>query len=86
MLKDLTQRYPDVFTDMQRETDVIQHRVKLTDDTPILCKPYPLYAMREEIRNAVDRMLETGVVRSSTSPYPSPIVMVKKKDGSNGVC
>ena len=47
MLKDLIRRYPDVFTDMPGETDVIQHRVKLTDDTPIHCKPYSLpYAMR----------------------------------------
>ena len=72
---------------MPGETDVIQHRVKLTDDTPIRCKPYPLpYAMREELWNEVDSMLEMGVVRSSTSPYASPIVMVKKKDGSNRVC
>ena len=27
-----------------------------------------------------------GVVRPSTSPYASPIVMVKKKDGLNRVC
>ena len=67
MLKDLTRRYPDVFTDKPRETDVIQHRVKLTDDTPIRC------------------MLEVGVVRPPTSPYASPIFMVKKKDGSNRV-
>ena len=87
MLKDLTQRYPDIFTDIPGETDVIQHRVKLTNDTPILCKPYPLpYAVREELRNEVDSMLEMGVVRPSTSPYTSPIIMVKKKDGSNGVC
>ena len=37
MLKDLTRRYPDVFTDMPIETDVIQHRVKLTNDTTIRC-------------------------------------------------
>ena len=87
MLKDLIQRYPDVFTDMPGETGVIQHRVKLTDDTPIRCKPYPLpYAMREELRNEVDSMLEMRVVRPSTSAYASPIVMVKKKDGSNRVC
>ena len=42
--------------------------------------------MREELRNEVDSMLETGVARPSTSPYVSPIVMVKKKDGSNRVC
>ena len=87
VLKDLVRRYPNVFTDMPRETDVIQHQIRLTDDTPIRCKPYPLpYAMREELRNEVDTMLEMGVVRPSTSPYASPIVMVKKKDGSNRVC
>ena len=60
MLKDLTRRYPDVFTDMLGETDVIQHRVKATDDTPIHCKPYPLpYAMREEIQIEVDSMFAT---------------------------
>ena len=42
--------------------------------------------MREELRNEVDTMLEMGVVRLSTSPYMSPIVMVNKKDGSNRVC
>ena len=72
---------------MPGETNVIQHRVKLTDDTPICRKPYPLpYAMREELGNEVDSMLEMGVVRPSTSPYASPIIMVKKKDGSNRVC
>ena len=40
VLKDLVRRYPDVFTDMPGETDVIQHKVRLTDDTPIRCKPY----------------------------------------------
>ena len=86
MLKDLTRMYPDVFTDMPGVTNVIQYRVKLTDDTPIRCKPYPLWcAMREEVRNEVDSMLDIGVVRPSTSPYASPIVMVKKKDGSNRV-
>ena len=84
VLKYLTRRYPEVFTDMP---DVIQHRVKLTDDTPIRCKPYPLSCeMREELLNEVDSMLQMGVVRPSTSPYASPIVMVKKKDGSNRVC
>ena len=87
MLRDLTRRYFDVFTDIPGETDVIQHRVKLTDDTPICCKPYPLpFAMKEELQNQVDSMLEMGVVRPSTSPYASSIVMVMKKDGSNRVC
>ena len=65
----MIQCYPDVFTDMPGETDV-----KLTDNTPIRCKPYVLlYAMREEM----------GGMRPLRSPYA---VMVKKKDGSNRVC
>ena len=39
MLKDLTQRYSDAFTDIPRETDVVQHTVKLKDDTPISLIP-----------------------------------------------
>ena len=35
VLKDLVRRYPDVFTDMPGETDVIQHQIRLTDDMPI---------------------------------------------------
>ena len=52
-----------MFTDMPGETDVIQHQIRLSDDTPIRCKPYPLpYAMQEELRNEVDTMLEMGLV------------------------
>ena len=41
-----------------RETDVIQHRVKLKDNTPIRCKPYPLpYAKREELWNDDEPMM-----------------------------
>ena len=48
-----------MYKDMPGETDVIQHRVKLTHDTPIRCKPHPLpYAMRKELRNEVYSMLE----------------------------
>ena len=31
-------------------------------------------------------MLDLGIIRASASPYASPIVIVKKKDGSNRIC
>ena len=31
-------------------------------------------------------MMDTGIVRESSSPYASPLVVVKKKDGSNRCC
>ena len=33
---------------MPGETDVIQHQIRLTDDTPIRCKPYPLRMLCEK--------------------------------------
>ena len=80
MLKDLTRSYPDVFTDTPGETDVIQYRVKLTDDTPIRCKPYSLsYTITEELRNEVDSMLEMELVRSSTSLTHLPSLWSKER-------
>ena len=38
------------------------------------------------IENAVREMLQSGVVRPSHSPYSSPVVLVKKKDGTWRLC
>ena len=61
-----------MFIDMPGETDVIQQQIKLTDDMPIRCKPHPLpYAIREELKNKVDSMLQMGVGRQRRTCRPS---------------
>ena len=40
----------------------------------------------EEFRIAVFNLLETGVLRESKSPYASPVVLVRNKDGSLRIC
>ena len=79
--------YDSVFTDVPGKSSVIQHQITLTDSTPIRSKPYPLpYAIRENLKTEIQEMLDLGIIRSSASPYASPIVIAKKKDGSNRIC
>ena len=76
-----------IFTDIPGKTSIIEHRVHLVDDYPIRCRPYELpYAERGVIQEEIQEMISTGIVRESDLPYASPMVVVKKKDGSNRIC
>lgn len=46
---------------------------------------YP-YLQKNEIETQVNEMLIVGLIRPSNSPYSSPVIVVKKKDGSWRFC
>ncbi|XP_047169448.1 uncharacterized protein LOC124837990 [Vigna umbellata] len=61
------------------------HVIPLIDGSkPVKVKPYRyLHSQKDEIERPVHGMLED---EPSKSPFPSPIILVKKKDGSWRVC
>ena len=82
--------FEDVFakdrTDLER-TSLSSHKIDTGSTLPIRQAPrrLPLFR-REEARVAVQEMRKQGVIEPSTSPWASPIVLVRKKDGSTRFC
>jgi len=80
----LLREFRDIFSDLPGITDIAEHRIQLTDNNPIRCKPYPIpYALRDVVKSEIDEMCQLGIIEPSESPYSSPLLIVKKKDGSN---
>lgn len=54
---------------------------------PVCCRPYKQsYLHKNEIEKQVREMLETGIITPSNSSYSSPVILVKKADGSWRMC
>lgn len=89
-VKELLRRHSDVFSkapwDIGR-TQLAEHAIDTGDSAPIKQPPrrFPI-AKASEMESLVEDMLRQGVIEPSTSPWASPVVLVKKKDGSTRFC
>ena len=86
-LEGILDLHHDTFTYVPKKTNVMEVNFKLTTDTPITSKAYPVpFAVREAMKKEVDDMIKLGIVERCSSPYSSPVVRIPKKDGSIRFC
>ena len=88
-LNELFKEFQDVFSqddDDLGNTPLLEHGIETHG--PPLRQPYRRQnpAVHREEMTQVQQMLSSNVIRPSNSPWASPVVMVRKKDGSLRFC
>ncbi|GFO27599.1 Zinc finger protein [Plakobranchus ocellatus] len=86
-LEEVAVSYSSIFSDRPGTASTEEHCIELTSSIPVRQRQYLVpYAMRQTLRDELREMEDLGIIRKSSSPYASPVVVVKKKDGTNRVC
>ena len=86
-LQSLLSEYRDIFALTPEElgrTGLVKHRIDTGDHPPLRQRPYRVAEhQRGIIEEHITDMLNRGIIQPSTSPWASPIILVKKKDGTD---
>lgn len=89
-LSHLLASYRDIFDFGNQplgQTTTVKHRIHTGDATPVHRRPYRVsHVERRVIQQEVNKMLSKGIIEPSSSPWASPVVLVKKKDGTWRFC
>ena len=86
-IETLILEFADVFTDVPGTTSIVEHEITVTSNQPVRSKQYPVpYSLKKDIKEEIDNMLKLEIIEPCNSPYASPVVMVKKPDGSYRFC
>ena len=77
--------YKEIFKDDPGLTHLLKHDVEVGDNSPIKQGPYRLNPYKNElVRKEVKYMLDHNLALPSSSPWSSPVVLVKKEKGRQG--
>ena len=85
----LLESYKSLFAEKDTDlgcTDLVEMTLDTGDHPPIRQRPYGKPYSRMPIIEHINDMLKANIIRPSTSPCSSPVVMVPKKDGSWRPC
>ena len=81
------EKYKDVIQYVPGKTQIVQHDIHTENAVPIRFSPCLLaHHSQEVLREEIRTLLDQKIIRPSKSPWAEPIVLVKKKDGTQRMC
>lgn len=89
-LENLLQKHASVFIKDENDlgyTETVKHKIPTIDQVPV-AQPYRRIPPNQfqEAKDHIRKLLENDIIQESHSPYATPIVLVRKKDGSLRLC
>jgi hypothetical protein len=89
-VQQLLQQFQSVFQELSEPPPAraSDHRIPLIPSAqPVKCRPYRYTPdQKNKIERQVYEMLANGIIKHSTSPFASPVLLVRKKDGTWRFC
>jgi hypothetical protein len=89
-MKQLVEKFPVIFYEPSGipPPSTVTHSIPLMDGTqPFRLKPYRYTpAQKDEIETQIAHLLKSNMIQESTSPFASPVLLVKKKSGEWRLC
>ena len=86
-LRALLGEFSSVMSNTPGQTTLAEHRIETGTARTVKLPPYRIpHAYRGAVEKEIQEMLEEGIIEPSMSVWCSPIVPVKKKDGSLHLC
>ena len=89
-LRQLLLKHADVFVQEGEEfgyTETYKHQIPTTDDVPVSQQFRRIsHTQYQEVKDHIQKLLEDDIIQESHSPYASPVVIVRKKQGSIRLC
>ena len=89
-MKEVLDEFRDVFSEPDRLPPhrTNDHKIHLVEEAqPVNIRPYRYGVLQKDvIEKMTQKLMNSGVIQNSSSPFSSPVVLVKKKDVSWRMC